>query len=467
MMGFRPTGSVVGGLLAIAALSGCVGRYQSDFPVVVVNKAVNAIDVLANGNDVGQVAPGQTGSFSLKLQDSNPNILQNGVAPTPQAQVTFTAKDLKTGSISAAKSMTLSQDAPTYVTFSSTDFPSSVPTIARFTPPSPNNPGINQDVFFNASSSSVSNGTFGWDFGDGQTGSGVTVTHQYARAGTYTVVLTVTSDAGQTSTASRTVTVSASLPFVAANFTFSPTAPAINQSVLFTASTVPGVENFSWDFGDGATGSGATITHRYGRSGTYTVGLRVSNAVGQSAMTARPITVSANLPAGSVNFIFSPTTPGIGDTVFFNASLTTVANATFAWDFGDGLRGSGVSPTHQYAAAQTYTVTLTVANDLGQSASISKTVTVSSSSTQLVADFTFSPTDPTISRSTNTVIFDATPSGAGATAWTWDFGDGSPTTTGQKTSHTFSRAGTWVVRLTINDSAGRTSTTTKSVTVAP
>jgi PKD repeat protein len=461
----RPGAFAVSALVALTALSGCSGAYESDFPVVVVNKTVNTLQVLANGGAMGDVPAGQTGSFSLSLPESNPNVFSNGVAPTPQAHVTFAAKDLRTGALSDEKSMTLSKSSPTYITFSIEDFPSAIPTVARFTF-SPVNAGINQDIIFNAASSSVSNGTYAWDFGDGQTGTGVSITHQYPRAAMYTVVLTVTNDRGQSSTASRTVNVSAALPPQAANFTFSPTAPAINQDVLFTASgaaAVPG-GTFSWDFGDGGTGSGATTTHRYVRASTYTVTLRVSNGVGQTATTSRTISVSGTLPGGAVSFTFSPTTPGVDDTVFFNAAATTVVNATFSWDFGDGSNGSGVTTTHKYARAGTYSATMTVRNDLGQTASTSRSITVAASSTQLVANFIFSPTDPTISLGTNSVLFDATDSSSNVTAWAWDFGDGS-TGSGQKTSHSFSRAGTWVVRLTVSDSTGRTSTVTKNVTV--
>jgi PKD repeat protein len=458
---------LTGGVVAAAFVAGCGvgGAYESDFPIVVVNKTVNALQVLANGSTVGDVAAGQTQNFSLKLPESNQNIYVNGVAPTPQAQVTFAAKDKKTGALSAEQPMTLAQDSATYVTFSATDFPSAVPTVARFTN-SPVNPAINQDVIFNASSSSVSNGTYAWDFGDGQTGAGVTITHQFNRAAMFTVVLTVTNDRGQSSSASRTITISASLPPQSANFTFSPVTPAINQNVLFTAAAEASVVggNFAWDFGDGGTGNGATVTHQYPRSGTFTVTLRVNNGVGQTATMSRTITVSANLPGGSANFSFSPTNPGVNDTVFFNASQSLAANASYSWDFGDGSTGSGLTPTHQYARPGTYTVILTVRNDLGQSASTTRTVTVSASSTQLVAAFTFSPTDPTISLGTNNVIFDARDSSTNATRWEWDFGDGS-TSSGQRVNHTFSRAGTWVVRLTVTDSDGRSATTTRNVTV--
>jgi hypothetical protein len=51
-------------------VSGCTGRYESDFPVVVVNRTANPIAALANGIRIGQVAPGQSGSFTLKLPES-------------------------------------------------------------------------------------------------------------------------------------------------------------------------------------------------------------------------------------------------------------------------------------------------------------------------------------------------------------------------------------------------------------
>src|SRR5207247_7674769 len=127
---------------------------------------------------------------------------------------------------------------------------------------------------------------------------------------TFTVVPTVTNDSGQTSSASRTVPVSASLPPTAAIFTFSPTNPAINQAVVFSAAVTPGVETFLWDFGDStAPATGPTTTHRFTRGGTYSVMLRVSNSAGQSASSSRQIAASAHLPGRSVHVTFSPTMP--------------------------------------------------------------------------------------------------------------------------------------------------------------
>lgn len=393
-MSYRSYCSVAVCLLGVTLVSGCTGRYESDFPVVVVNRTANPIAALANGDQIGQVSPGQSGSFTLKLPESNANVFSNGTPPTPQADVTFTARDTRTNALSSEKPMTISANSPTYVSFAAEDFPSTGPTVSRFTF-SPTNPTINQDVSFNGSSSTVNNGAFNWDFGDGQIGTGVTTTHRYNRGGTFTVTLTVTSDARATSTSSRTINVSTTLPATTANFTFSPTTPSINQDVTFTATATtaapgPGFPGgpapggggqvqgavYNWDFGDGSTATGTSVTHRFTRAGTFGVTLRVTNDAGLTATTTRQVTVSGTLPAGSADFVFSPTDPHVGDVVFFNGALSSVTNASYSWDFGDGTSGSGVAPTHTYSQARTFTVTLTVANDRGQTASTSKTVTV-------------------------------------------------------------------------------------------
>jgi hypothetical protein len=145
------------GCIAATVAAGCSGHYESDFDVIVVNRTVNPIQALANGSPVGQVEPGQSQPFTLKLPESNSNVFSNGTAPTPQARVVFTAKDTRTGALSSEKSLSLTQSEPTYIPFTVDDFPSTGPTIARFTF-SPTAPTINQDVSFNASSSSVNNG---------------------------------------------------------------------------------------------------------------------------------------------------------------------------------------------------------------------------------------------------------------------------------------------------------------------
>src|SRR5205807_2687880 len=113
---------------------------------------------------------------------------------------------------------------------------------------------------------------------------------------------------------------------------------------------------------------------------------------------------------------------------FFNASTSTASTghtiATFAWDLGDGVSGSGVSVSHLFAAAGTFTVTLTATDDAGQKGIKTAPVTVAAAgSGSLTAEFSSSPTDP---RSGQLVSFNAnlsSPQG-NITSYDWDFGDG-------------------------------------------
>ncbi|MBI1315679.1 PKD domain-containing protein [bacterium] len=67
-------------------------------------------------------------------------------------------------------------------------------------------------------------------------------------------------------------------------------------------------------------------------------------------------------------------------TVNFNAS-TSVGAVSYAWTFGDGNSGTGVMPTHTYAASGSYSVTLTVTDACGNTASVTQTVVIATVAT--------------------------------------------------------------------------------------
>jgi chitodextrinase len=143
---------------------------------------------------------------------------------------------------------------------------------------------VNAVINFDGSGSSDPGGSitaYAWNFGDGATGSGPNPTHQYAAAGNYTATLTVTDNCGATSTCEAPVTITQPENIPPTCDAGGPYAGPANAPIQFdgTGSSDPDgtIVSYAWDFGDGATGSGATPTHTYTQFGLYTVTLCVTD----------------------------------------------------------------------------------------------------------------------------------------------------------------------------------------------
>ncbi len=155
-------------------------------------------------------------------------------------------------------------------------------------------------------------------------------------------------------------------------------------------------------------------------------------------------------PAGPrVDFEWDPPNPTDLDRITFtDLSQGRDGNLTdWAWDFGDGATSTQQNPTHQYADDGDYTVTLTVTDDLGLTASLSQTISVANvGPTAAFTAGNAGPTDP------NRMIFtdQSTDDDGQVTAWAWDFGDGA-TSTQQHPEHAYAEAGTYTVCLTATD----------------
>lgn len=227
--------------------------------------------------------------------------------------------------------------------------------------------GLSCQLDASASSDDAGVASYSWSFGDGGSGSGVATSRTYASRGTYTVTLTVADAAGNTDTASRQVAVDA-LPTAAFTVSCWGRTCSFNGSGSGDDGTIV---SHAWLFGDGASGSGATATHTYAASGTYTARLTVTDDAGQTATTTR--TVGLDLPP-SASFTVSCSLLACS----FNGSASSddLGIASFAWSFGDGASGSGVTASRTYATGGSYAVRLTVTDTGGQTASQTKTVTV-------------------------------------------------------------------------------------------
>ncbi len=181
------------------------------------------------------------------------------------------------------------------------------PPVPQFTF-TPENPRAGDWIQFDASASYDPDGTitnYQWDFqNDGVfDATGVMAFFRYTAAGVYTVRLAVTDDKGLLASTTKTVVVS---PLVVnqppvAQFTYSPTAPFVGQSVDFngTGSYDPdgSIVSYVWDLnGDGTPDqSGPLATWVYAAPGTYTVTLTVTDNQGASNSASKTLTV---LPVG-------------------------------------------------------------------------------------------------------------------------------------------------------------------------
>ncbi|MBI2220096.1 MAG: PKD domain-containing protein [Acidobacteria bacterium] len=122
-----------------------------------------------------------------------------------------------------------------------------------------------------------------------------------------------------------------------------------------------------------------------------------------------------------------------------------------AWSFGDGSTSSAQNPQHVYAQGGTYSVTLTVTDTAGATASTSQVVTVTPPNTPPAASFTAS------CRFQACTFSDTSTDDAGVTGWQWTFGDGATAAT-KDASHTYAQAGEYLITLVVQDVGGLTST---------
>lgn len=147
---------------------------------------------------------------------------------------------------------------------------------------------------------------------------------------------------------------------------------------------------------------------------------------------------TAPLPVAS--FTATPTGPVAGQAVQFTD--TSTGNPTgWLWNFGDGTTSTLRNPSHGFAVAGNYNVTLKVSNNLSSSVT-SRIIRVKPLP---VAEFDFTPVDP---RAGQAVNFNDRSTG-NPTSWEWDFGDKS-TSSLRSPNHTYTTAGSYTVKLKVS-----------------
>jgi len=305
-----------------------------------------------------------------------------------------------------------------------------------------------------------------WSFGDPGSGANNTSTaqspsHTFTAAGSYTVTLTTTTSDGCQSTLSLPVNVGT--PPTAQ---FASTPVCTNSPMAFTDQSIS-ASQYLWDFGvttsttDTSTAQNPNFT--YTQPGNYTVTLIVSSGGGCYDTATSLVTVNP----GPAPAFAAPSVCLNNLTSFTDQSTITTGTITgWHWDFGVSTSTSDTanvqSPTFTYPTAGTFTVTLTVTSTNGCQTSLTQPVIVNPLPTAA-----FSNTPACSGQPMN--FTDQSLSGGGPlTSWSWDFGDGSPTSATQNPTHNYpSTSATYTVTLIVTTTAGCTDTVQQAITLQP
>jgi hypothetical protein len=164
--------------------------------------------------------------------------------------------------------------------------------MARFN--APTKPVMAHPVVFSAIAPKGTPGvaSYQWDFGDGTTSAGAAAWHTYTAPGQYTVTLTTTASDGTVDAVSHTIAVST----VLSQFNAPAHAQADEPAAFDGSPSLGNVISYSWNFGDGSSGTGISPAHTYQAAGTYTVTLTVSDKVGNTDTSSQIVNVGAFTP---------------------------------------------------------------------------------------------------------------------------------------------------------------------------
>ena len=362
------------------------------------------------------------------------------------------------------------------------------------------------EVIFHDFSFSFSTITgWAWDFGDGATSTEQNPTHLYADYGVYPVSLTITTEDGCSATGTMEVWLEDNAPCncsaeynpVCVQLPSGETVPFWNaceaacygftdyvacdsvatndceaffgyyQDFLANDLTV-NFEDYSyastditawvWDFGDGATSTEQNPTHTYTADGEYTVTLVITSG-NCTSTTSEPVFVGDfTIPDCQAFFWPFPDSAGTDLTYdFYDLSLG--APTTWAWDFGDGNTSTEQNPTHTYAAAGTYTVSLAVSGPNCQSSfelilDTDEFFTSPNTSTSNNVQALFTPV---IDLDNNSVYFkNQSTSTTNITDITYNFGDGQ-NAVAENVHHTFPAKKSYNVTMQVKNAVGQTS----------
>ncbi|MFA5772700.1 MAG: PKD domain-containing protein, partial [Thermoplasmata archaeon] len=234
---------------------------------------------------------------------------------------------------------------------------------------------------------------------------------------------------------------------------------------------------YSWDFGDGTTGSGKTATHTYSTQGSYTVTLTVkdsknnandfgvsSTIINQLITTKKSLSIiTGNTPPiAKVSISDVEINKGyvlnfsIGEVISLDASKSTDPDgqvATVSWTMGDGSPAkTGKTITHTYTAEGTYNVIAKLTDDKSGEAQFPFSIVIANKppTAKISVNAQSVNKGDTLKYSVGEELtFDAsksTDADGQVAAVSWDMGDSSSPKTGKTVKYTFTAEGSYDIQ---------------------
>jgi gliding motility-associated-like protein len=285
-----------------------------------------------------------------------------------------------------------------------------------------------------------------WDFGDGSTGTGSPVTHQYNSAGNFNVSITFTDNKGCEGKLTKPAVIKIEPPTVKITNLLAGGCVPYTHVPTAAVTALDGVATYSWDFGDGTviTGSNPNPPHTYTTTGVYDVKLTITTNGGCTATATDAGGVKVGTPPAT-NFSMSASDVCASDTMHFT-DLTPPPVDEWLWKFGDGGTSIQQNPTHVFSDSGTFTVKLTAFNNRCAFTSTGQVIHIKPP----IAKFDF-----TINCGNLTVPFtdqSKTDPSYGAISYFWQYGDGTTSATQLLNStHAFPGYGIYPVTLSVTN----------------
>jgi PKD repeat protein len=311
--------------------------------------------------------------------------------------------------------------------------------------------------------------TYYWDFGNGTRDTTTTltsfpVTYNTGITDTFTIRLIAENECKRdTSLLNVVVAPNTIVPQV--NINGNQLFSCVPATIVFN-NTTTGATSFIWNFGDGSTLVSTTnqqtlVPHTYFSPGQYTVSVRMRNGCSDTTIF-RQIEVFARPEA---LFNVNSNLVCTGDTVRVT-NTSSDANA-YRWDWGDGSTSSGTTPFHVYTNGGTYVITLSADRVINQGI-----VCTDTAQRQVMVI-----NRPTANISSNISALNCAPFtlqasavGLGNETATWVITDTTvlpnvTTINGNTVQYTFTKAGTFSVKLVLVNNAGCKDSTLRTIVV--